>query len=100
MIAALVLLLAAGINPDGVDAKGRAVSCKGTKVAVTIGKKRSCQPFAKLFPRPQATDIRLAYLEQALKFDPAKTARGNKRKSARSLQSGSAWRGSRRRRRS
>ncbi len=80
--------MVAGNATDDAEAKGRAVSCKGTKVAVTVGKKRSCQPFAKLFPRPQGTDIRLAYLQQALKFDPATALRGKKRRRARTLQSG------------
>ena len=63
-------------------------ACKGTKVAVNVGKKRSCQPFARVFPKPKATDLRLAYLRQALKFDPAKAVKGKKRKRARTLQRG------------
>ena len=55
---------------------------------VTIGKKRTCRPLSKALPKPKAIDIRLAHLEQALKFDPAKAVRGKKRKRARTLQSG------------
>ena len=78
VLAALVLVVLIAPAPDAI-AKGKRLNCKGTKVAVKIGKKKSCQPFAKLFPKPKAGDIRLAYLEQALRFDPAKGTRGKKR---------------------
>lgn len=70
------------------EAEGKKVACKGGKVAVKVGKKKSCRPFAKLFPKPKAIDLRLAHLQEVLKFDPAKAVRGKKRKRARTLQSG------------
>ncbi len=68
--------------------KGKQAACKGGKVAVKVGRKTTCQPFAKVFPKPKAIDLRLAYLRQALKLDPAKLVKGKKRKRARTLQSG------------
>jgi hypothetical protein len=70
------------------DADGKKVRCKGTKVAVKVGRKTTCRPFAKLFPKPKDVDLRLAHLRQVLSFDPAKAVRGMKRKRARTLQSG------------
>lgn len=60
-------------------------ACKGKKVTAKVGKRRVCVPFAKSFPPPQAVDIRLAYLRQVLKFDPAKAVRGKKRRRVRTL---------------
>jgi hypothetical protein len=61
-------------------AKGRKVSCKGTKVAIKVGKRTTCQPFAKVFPKPRDVDLRLTYLQQALRLDPAKLAGGKKKR--------------------
>ena len=69
-------------------AKASAGTCKGGKVPVTVGKKTTCKPLAKAIPKPKAIDPRLAYLQQVLKFDPAKAVQGKKRKRARTLQSG------------
>jgi hypothetical protein len=74
------------LAPDA-EAKGKKVACKGGRVVVKIGKKATCKPFAKVFPNPKAIDLRLAYLRQALRFDPAKALKGKKRKRARTLQS-------------
>ena len=68
--------------------QGDEIRLKGGKLSIKIGRKRTCQAFAKVFPRPQAIDLRLAYLQQTLRFDPAKAVRGKKRKRARTLQSG------------
>ena len=87
MPAALLLVAMTALAPPAA-AKGKKVTCNGSKIAVTIGKKTTCQPFAKQFPKPKAIDLRLSYLQQALKFDTAKTADGKKRKRARTLQSG------------
>jgi hypothetical protein len=73
----------------GPAAKSKKATCKGGKVAVKIGKRSACAPFAKVFPKPKAIDLRLAYLRQALKFDPGgKAVNGKRRKRVRSLQSG------------
>jgi hypothetical protein len=84
---ALLLLLLDGPLPDA-DGKARKVACKAGQVAVKLGKKTACRPFSKVFPKPRATDSRLAVLREALKFDPAKAVRGKRRKRARTLQSG------------
>ena len=79
----------ASIDPVATQAKtGNAVSCKGAKVPVTVGKRTTCRPLAKAIPKPKQVDLRLAYLQQTLKFDPAKAVRGRKGKRARTLQSG------------
>jgi hypothetical protein len=75
-----------GPPPGAESAKAKA--CKGATVPVTIGKKTTCKPLAKALPKPKKIDIRLAYLTQALKFDPAKAVKGKKRKRAKTLQSG------------
>jgi hypothetical protein len=51
-------------------------------VPVTVGKRTTCQPLAKAFPKPKALDIRLFYLQRALSFYPGKVAGGAKRKRA------------------
>lgn len=83
-----IVLLAFPCALASASAQSAKASCKGTKVAVKIGKRKTCQPFAKVFPKPQATDLRLAYLQQALRFDPAKALKGKKPKRPRTLQSG------------
>ena len=85
MVLALLALLVAG-PVTGTVAKGKA-TCKGGKVPVTVGKRTTCQPVAKAFPKPQSVDLRLAYLQKALTFDVAK-AHTRKAKRARTLQSG------------
>jgi hypothetical protein len=84
----VALVLVVAVLAPAAAAKGKKVACKGAKVAVTVGKKTTCQPFAQVFPKPEAIDPRLAHLQQALKFDPAKAVHGKKRKRARTLQSG------------
>ncbi len=69
-------------------AAGKKVHCKGAKVPVTVGKKTTCEPLAKAIPKPKAIDLRLAHLQEVLKFDPARAVHGKKRKRARTLQSG------------
>jgi hypothetical protein len=86
VLAALVLVVGTAVAPGAV-AKGKEASCKGTKVAVKAGKRTTCLPFAKVFPQPQAIDTRLSYLQQVLKFDPARAVTGKKRKRVRKLQS-------------
>ena len=86
VLAALVLVVATALAP-GAAAKGKKPSCKGTKVAVKAGKKKTCLPFAKVFPPPQELDTRLVHLQQVLKFDPASAVTGKKRKRVRKLQS-------------
>ena len=86
--AVCMCVLVAATPPTAVGAKRKAPSCRGTKVPVTVGKEKTCQPLAKVFPKPKAIDIRLAYLEQALRFDPAKTVPTKRRKRVRTLQSG------------
>ena len=87
---ALVLVasttLASGPPPGAESAKAKA--CKGATVPVTVGKKTTCKPLAKALPKPKQIDMRLAHLQQVLKFDPAKTVKGKKRKRAKTLQSG------------
>jgi len=88
-IVSIVLFVPLGAHASAPGTKASAkASCKGTKVAVKVGKRRTCQPFAKVFPGPKASDLRLAYLRKALTFDPAKVLKGKKRKRARTLQSG------------
>jgi hypothetical protein len=87
VVSALLALLAAS-NVDGAAGRDRKVTCKGGRVPVTVAKKTTCRPLAKAIPKPKAIDLRLADLEQALKFDPAKALHGKKRKGARTLQSG------------
>jgi len=70
----------------GASAKGKK-ACKGSKVAVKVGKKTTCAPFARLFPPPKAIDTRLSEIKQALKFDPASAAKGKKRKQIKKAQS-------------
>jgi hypothetical protein len=53
-----------------------------------LGKRTTCRPFAKLFPKPSGGDLRLSYLRQTLKFDAAKLVKGKNRKRVRTLQSG------------
>jgi hypothetical protein len=83
-----IVLLALACALASASAPSAKKSCKGRTVAVKIGKRSTCQPFAKVFPKPKAIDLRLAYLQRALKYDPAKALKGKKRKRARTLQSG------------
>ncbi len=85
-----IVLLAVPSNFASASAPARSTkaSCKGTKVAVKVGRKRSCQPFSKVFPNPKDVDLRLSFLRQTLKLDPAKLAPKKKRKRIHSLQSG------------
>ena len=78
-VSALLLLA-----PTTADAK----TCKAGKVPVTVGKKTTCKPLATALPNPKPIDLRLAHLQEALKFDPAKGLKGKKRKRIRTLQSG------------
>jgi hypothetical protein len=88
VVSALLALLVAG-SVAGAAGRDRKVTCKGGKVPVTVAKKTTCRPLAKALPKPKAIDLRLADLEQALKFDPARALHGKKRKrGARTLQSG------------
>jgi hypothetical protein len=80
----LALLIAGPIT----GAAGKKVHCKGAKVPVTVGKRTTCKPIGKVLPKPRKVDPRLAHLREALKFDPAKTVHGKRRKRARTLQSG------------
>ena len=77
-IPGLVLVMAAGSAPADAGANGKAVSCTGTKVAVTVGKKTTCQALAKAIPKPQAIDPRLALIEEAVKRRPAKGKKARK----------------------
>jgi hypothetical protein len=91
LTASLALLLPtstalASAPPGAGSAKAKA--CKGNTVPVTVGKKTTCKPLAKALPKPKKIDLRLAYLTQALKTDPAKLVGGKKGKRARTLQSG------------
>jgi hypothetical protein len=79
VLSALVLVVMAALAPAAA-AKGGRVSCKGSKVAVKVGKRTTCQPFAKVFPKPRDVDLRLSYLQQALRLDPAKLAGGKKKR--------------------
>ena len=81
LVAALIVLLASGVLAPAAGAKGKV--CKGKTVAVKVGKRTTCRPFAKLFPPPSSKDIRLAYLEQAIRFNPSKYARLKKTKKGR-----------------
>lgn len=80
----LALLVAAPVT----GAAAKEVHCKGATVPVTVGKKTTCKPLAKVIPKPKAIDPRLAHLQEVLKFDPARALHGKKRKRARTLQSG------------
>lgn len=84
--AALLLLALVAVIPSAT-AQGKRVACKSGKATVTVGKKTTCVPLAKAIPRPQAIDIRLAYLQESLKR-PAPKANGKKGKRFRSLGSG------------
>lgn len=75
-------------TPRPEIAKRGGGACKGNKVAVKVGGRKVCRPFGQVFPRPRAIDLRLAYLRQALRVDPAKLASGKKGKRVRTLQSG------------
>jgi hypothetical protein len=86
-LSALAALLVAG-PVEGAAGKTRKVKCKAGQVTVKVGKRKTCRPFAKVFPQPKDVDMRLAYLRSVLKFDPAKKVRGKKRRRARTLQSG------------
>lgn len=57
---------------DATKAKG----CGGGKVAVTVGKRRTCKSLGKAFPRPKAVDLRISYLAEALGLRPAGGAAG------------------------
>jgi hypothetical protein len=87
---ALVLVAASanalGPSPGAEAAKTKA--CKGATVPVTVGKKTTCKPLGKALPKPKKIDLRLAHLQEVLKFDPAKMVSPKKRKRARTLQSG------------
>jgi hypothetical protein len=87
VVSALLVLLLDGPLPDATG-KSRKVHCRGTKVPVKVGKKTTCRPIGKVLPKPRKVDPRLAHLREALKFDPAKTVHGKKRKRTRTLQSG------------
>ncbi len=63
-IVLVAVLPAAALGSPAAQSKKAA--CKGSALAVKIGKRRTCQPFARLFPKPRTGDIRLAYLKQAL----------------------------------
>lgn len=86
-VSALIALLIA-VPITGAAGKDRKVTCKGSKVPVTVGKKTTCKPLETAIPTPKAVDLRLANLQQVLKFDPARHTGGKKRKRARTLQSG------------
>jgi hypothetical protein len=77
----VLVVLAAPASPAA--AKGKKASCKGGKVAVKVGKGTSCRPFARVFPKPRDLDLRLSYLKQALRLDPAKLAGGRRAKKKR-----------------
>jgi hypothetical protein len=76
----LSLLLAAPLSgaaesrPAAVSAKAKA--CKGGKVAVTVGKRTTCKPLGKAFPKPKAVDAKLLYATRALALNPARGAAG------------------------
>jgi len=76
----LILLLAlpsfgaAGTGPATVSAKAK--PCKGGKVAVTVGKRRTCKPLGKAFPKPKGVDLRVSYLAEALGLRPARGPAG------------------------
>jgi len=79
VLAALALTATFALAPTAA-AKGKKASCKGTKIAVKVGKRTTCRPFAKVFPQPRDLDLRLSYLKQALQLDPAKLAGGKKKR--------------------
>lgn len=90
MVFVLSLLLALPAFADAAAGSGtlraKAKACKGGKVAVTIGKRRGCQPLSKAFPKPKAVDLRISYVTQALALRPARGAAGRaQRKLARAL---------------
>ena len=88
LVAPALLMLAIGGAPSDAAEKSRKVTCKGATVPVTVGKRTTCKPLGKAIPKPKRIDLRLAHLQEALKFDPAKAVQGRKRKRARTLQSG------------
>jgi hypothetical protein len=88
-IVSIVLLVVPCANASASSpAQSAKASCKGTKVVVRIGGKKACSPFSKVFPAPKDLDLRLSFLRQALRLDPAKLAPKKKRKRIHSLQSG------------
>lgn len=91
----VILLGLLGVAPaaDAIDfesagASAKAKRCKAPKVPVTVGKRTTCESLAEAFPKPKAVDVRLFYLQRALKFEPRRAVGGKKRKRVRSLQSG------------
>jgi hypothetical protein len=98
-VAACLLLIAptsvaaSQASSEAEAAKGKKAKCRGAKVPVTVGKRKTCKPLAKAFPKPKSTDTRLAFLKQALKLDVSKlrakkAKRARRAGRARSLQSG------------
>ena len=84
-LAAVIVLaaLAAGGTTLASGAARKPVKCKSGQVKVQIGKKKfKCMSFKKVFPAPKAIDIRVAHLQEALRFDPYKR-RGKKGKRVR-----------------
>lgn len=77
--AALVLVASAAVLAPAVSAKGKTVTCKAGKAAVTVGKKTSCVPLAKAIPRPRGVDPRLAYLRESLNRPIAKAGKAGRR---------------------
>jgi hypothetical protein len=86
-IVSIVLLALPCALASAATQTGKA-ACRGTKVSVKVGKTKTCQPFARVFPKPGDVDLRLSYLRLALRLDPAKLAPAKKRKRIHSLQSG------------
>ena len=86
-VSALFALLISSPGSRAAGTGGK-VTCKGGKVPVTVGRKTTCKPLATAIPKPEAVNLRLAYLQQVLKADPAKGLSAKKRKRARTLQSG------------
>ena len=86
-IVSIVLLALPCALASAATQSGKA-ACRGTKVSVKVGEKKTCQPFARVFPKPGDVDLRLSYLRQVLRLDPAKLAPAKKRKRIHSLQSG------------
>lgn len=76
----LSLLLAAPLSGAAksrpAQVSGKAKACKGGTVAVTVGKRRTCKPLGKAFPKPKAVDLRVFYLGRALGLNPASGAAG------------------------
>jgi hypothetical protein len=87
LLPAALVLVAMMASAPVAAAKGKKVTCKGTKVAVTVGKKTICQPFAKAFPKPKAIDPMLATIQEALKSDVSKSG-GRRAKRFKSFESG------------